>query len=113
MANKKIIWNAVAIFMGFLDLVCIFWVLQILASSVGTSFRSALNVVDLLIGLLLLFVSGVLVYIAFTRKDKTDNKKFEIKMTLVSLAIALYTAYIAFDHFHFVDRVRWLFGLLT
>ena len=93
MANKKIIWNAVAIFMGALAI--------------------ALNVVDLLICLLFLFVSGVLVRIAFTRQDKTDNKKFEIRMTLVSLAIAMYTAYIAFDHFHFVDRVRWLFGLLT
>ncbi len=113
MANKKIIWNAVAIFMGALAIVCIFGGKQILASSAGASFRSVLNVVDLLICLLFLFVSGVLVRIAFTRQDKTDNKKFEIKMTLVSLAIAIYTAYIAFDHFHFVDRVRWLFGLLT
>ena len=92
MANKKIIWNAVAIFMGALAIVCIFWGKQILASSAGASFRSALNVVDLLICLLFLFVSGVLVRIAFTRQDKTDNKKFEIKMTLVSLAIAIYTA---------------------
>lgn len=113
MVNKKIIWNAAAIFMGALAMVCIFWGRQILASSAGSFFRSALNIVDLLIALLFLFVSGVLVRIAFTRKDKTDNKKFEIKMTLISLAIAIYAAYIAFDLFHFVDRVRWLFGLLT
>lgn len=80
MANKKIIWNAVAIFMGALAIVCIFWGKQILASSAGASFRSALNVVDLLICLLFLFVSGVLVRIAFTRQDKTDNKKFEIRI---------------------------------